>query len=55
MKRWIDILVSIAWVLLGIAMIYWDVSGRQCFTIGGASILGAIMIVYGAVPARDEE
>lgn len=52
--RWIDILINIAWVLLGIGMIYWDIAGRQCFTIGGASILGAIMIVYGIVPAKEE-
>ncbi len=54
-NRLLDILVSIAWVLLGILLIYWDISGRQSFTIGGASILGMIMIVVGIVPAKDEK
>ena len=52
--RWLDILVSIVWVLLGIFVIFMDVTSRPYITVGGMTFLGLIMIVYGIVPAKEE-
>lgn len=53
-RSWADILMSIAWVVLGIVLIYVDLHSRPYTAIGGATFLGLTMIVYGVVPAKEE-